>query len=96
MNMQHRYNDTDGGKLKYREKNILHCHFVDHSPHGLNWDRVRSSAVTGQRPTAWAVTQPSDINLAHSGITFSLLNYTNLLRTVLVQEVVVLTIWGTK
>jgi hypothetical protein len=26
--MEHRWNDTDRGKLKYWEKNVSNCHFV--------------------------------------------------------------------
>ena len=31
MNMEHSFNDTDRGKLKYSEQNLTQCHFVHHT-----------------------------------------------------------------
>jgi hypothetical protein len=33
MNMEHWWNDTDRGKLKYWERNLFHCDCVDHKSH---------------------------------------------------------------
>jgi hypothetical protein len=30
MSMEHEWNDEDGGKLKYLEKDLSHCHFSHH------------------------------------------------------------------
>ena len=36
MGMQHWWNDTDRGKLKYWERNLSQCHFVQHKSH-MDW-----------------------------------------------------------
>jgi len=33
MSVEHQWNDSDGGKLKYWEKNQSQCHFVHHRSH---------------------------------------------------------------
>jgi hypothetical protein len=33
VSMEHCSKGTDGGKLKYSEKNLSHCHFVHHQSH---------------------------------------------------------------
>jgi len=33
MNMEHCWNDSDQGELKYVEKNVLHFHCVQHKFH---------------------------------------------------------------
>ena len=33
MGMEHWWNDTDRGNLKYWEKNLSLCHYVHHKPH---------------------------------------------------------------
>jgi hypothetical protein len=30
---EHRWNEIDGGKPKYLEKNLSQCHFVNHKSH---------------------------------------------------------------
>jgi len=36
MGMEHWWNDTDRGKLKYWERNPVHCHFVHHK-FNMDW-----------------------------------------------------------
>lgn len=38
MNMEHWWNDTGTGKLKYWEKNLSHCHFIYSN---LSWTSMR-------------------------------------------------------
>ena len=33
MGMEHWWNGTDRGKLKYWERSLSQCHFVHHQPH---------------------------------------------------------------
>jgi len=43
--MEHWWNDTDWGKLKYEEKNLSQCCFASHKrTQGVNWLRTLPSA----------------------------------------------------
>jgi hypothetical protein len=46
-------------------KNLSQCHFIHQKiPHGLTWGRIRASAVSGRRLTAWATARPVVTHLA--------------------------------
>jgi hypothetical protein len=38
--MEHWWDDTDGAKLKYEQKNICQHHFVNHKPH-VAWHGIK-------------------------------------------------------
>jgi hypothetical protein len=52
MNMftEHRWNDTDRGKLKYWRENMSHSHYVHHKHHG-EWPGIAPN-FRGERPMA--------------------------------------------
>jgi hypothetical protein len=39
MSMEHWWNDTDRGILKYWEKNLSHTHFIHHKSH-MDWTGI--------------------------------------------------------
>jgi hypothetical protein len=46
------------GQPTYSEKNLSHCHFVDHKSYlGLVWNRVEAAVATSWRLTASCVAQ---------------------------------------
>jgi len=48
MGMEHWWNETDKGKLKYWQKNLPQWHFVHHKLHmDRPWDRTRAYVATG-------------------------------------------------
>jgi hypothetical protein len=51
MGMEHWWNDTDSGKLKYWERNLSLLVYAPQIPHGLTCDRTRTSAVRGRQRT---------------------------------------------
>jgi hypothetical protein len=59
-NMEHWWNGTERGKLKYttRQKPIQVLPRPPQISHGLNWDRTRFSVMKGWRLTACAMAQP--------------------------------------
>jgi hypothetical protein len=58
--MEHRWNETDGGKLKYSgEKTGPVPLCPPQIRYGLNGDRNRASALEGRRITAWAMARPN-------------------------------------
>jgi hypothetical protein len=42
MSVEHWRNDTDGGKRKHSEKNLLHCHIVHHKYH-MDWTGIETA-----------------------------------------------------
>jgi hypothetical protein len=53
---------TDRANRKYSEEDLSHCQIIHHISHGLTRDRIRTSAVTGQRLTARAMARPAHCN----------------------------------
>jgi hypothetical protein len=42
--MEHWWNDADGGKLKYLEKNFYQCHLVHHKFH-MDWSGIEAGLL---------------------------------------------------
>jgi hypothetical protein len=42
------WNDANTGKLKYSQKNLLHCNFVQHKSY-LNWPGKESGSPLGKK-----------------------------------------------
>ena len=58
--MEHQWNDSDGEKPKYLERNLPHCHFFHHT-------FTQADLVTGWQLTTWVLVQP--IYDVHSSVT---------------------------
>jgi hypothetical protein len=62
MNVEHWWNNTNRGKLKYSKKNLFHCHFFHHRHH-MHWAGIvpAASALRDEQLTTWAMARPDSL-----------------------------------